>query len=67
MQYEEFIESYSFELQLLDAIEQIKDLNPDAAETLDRWVSRSKDEKSASPHDLTDPTSTSSLPDTQSL
>ena len=67
MQYEDFLENYSFELQLLDALDQIKDLSPDAAETLDRWVSRSKDEKSVSPHDLMDPTSASSLPDTQSL
>jgi hypothetical protein len=66
MQYDEFIDNYSLELQLIDALDQIKDLSPDAAEILDRWVSHSKDEKSASGHVQMDPSSESSLPDTQS-
>lgn len=66
MQYDEFIDNYSLELQLIDALDQIKDLSPDAAEILDRWVSHSKDEKNASEHVQTDPSSVSSLPDTQS-
>ena len=67
MQYEDFLENYSFELQLLDALDQIKDLSPDAAEILDRWASHSIAGKSASESCQTDPNQESSLPDTQLL
>lgn len=55
MKYEDFLENYPFELQLIDALDQIKDLSPDAAETLNRWASRSTNEKNASKHYQMDP------------
>jgi hypothetical protein len=67
MQYEEFIDNYSIELQLIDALDHIKDLSPDAAEILDRWASHSKAEKNASLNSPMDPSSGSCPPDTQSL
>lgn len=67
MQYEEFLENYTIELQLMDALDQIKDLSPHAAEILDRWASHSTTGKSASEHAPMDPSSGACPPDTQSL
>ena len=65
MRYEDFIENYSLELQLIDALDQIKDLSPDAAEILDRWASHSTAEKSALESSQTDPNPESSPLDTR--
>ena len=45
MEYEEFIENYPVELQLIDAIDRLKTYSLDAAATLDRLVSHSTSEK----------------------
>ncbi len=46
MKYEEFLEGYVPELQLLDALDALKDYSLDAAVMLDHLVSRSNTEKS---------------------
>ena len=46
MRYEDFVENYSPELQLLDALNDIKNYSLDAAETLDRLVSHPNNEQS---------------------
>ena len=48
MKYEDFVENYSPELQLMDALDAIKNFDLDAAEILDRWASQSSTEKSVS-------------------
>ena len=45
MQYETFIENYTPELQLIDALDMLKHYESDAAEILDRWASESNNEK----------------------
>ena len=45
MQYETFIENYTPELQLIDALDMLKHYEADAAEILDRWASESNNEK----------------------
>lgn len=45
MNYEEFIENYVPELQLLDAIDELKNYSFEAAETIDRLVSLSSSAK----------------------
>ena len=67
MQYEEFLENYTLELQLMDALDQIKDLSPHAAEILDRWASHSTTGRNASERVQMDPSSEACPPDTQSL
>jgi hypothetical protein len=46
MQYETFLENYTPELQLIDALDMLKHYEPDAAKILDRWASESNNEKS---------------------
>ena len=46
MQYETFLENYTPELQLIDALDMLKHYEPNAAEILDRWASESNNEKS---------------------
>lgn len=45
MEYEEFIENYTEELQLLDALDKLSEFSTAAAETVDRLVSCSNNEK----------------------
>ena len=45
MQYETFLENYTPELQLIDALDMLKHYEPDAAKILDRWASESNNEK----------------------
>lgn len=56
MEYEEFIESYSKELQLLDAIDLLKHLSPESLDILNLREVESKDGKSDELRDQTDPT-----------
>lgn len=46
MEYEEFLEHYVPEIQLIEALDRLNQYSEDAAEILDRLVSGSKDEKS---------------------
>lgn len=46
MNYEEFLEGYIPELQLLDAIDELKNYSLDAAKTIDRLVSPSSTSRS---------------------
>jgi len=55
MKYEDFLANYPFELQLIDALDQIKDLSPDAAATLNRWAFHSTNEKNVLGHSQKDP------------
>ena len=66
MKYEEFLENYSAELQLMDALDAIKNFDLDAAEILDRWASQSSNEKSVSESPQTDQDPQTSAPGTQS-
>ena len=45
MQYETFIENYTPELQLMDALDMLQHFEPKAAEILDQWASESNNEK----------------------
>ena len=45
MQYETFLENYTQELQLIDALDMLKHYEPDAAKILARWASESNNEK----------------------
>ena len=45
MNYDQIIEGYSPELQLLDAIDLLKHYHPDAAEILDLWASQTSNDK----------------------
>ena len=45
MNYEDFLEHYSPELELWDALDELKHFCPNAAEILDRWVSQTSIEK----------------------
>jgi len=45
MQYETFIDNYTPELQLIDALDMLKHFEPKAAEILDQWASESNNEK----------------------
>jgi hypothetical protein len=55
MKYEEFLAGYVPELQLLDALDALKDYSLDAAAILDRMVSHSNSEKSDASPDQMDP------------
>lgn len=57
MQYEEFLEHYVPELQLLDAIDALKNYSFEAAETIDRLVSPSNNAKNGVEPPQMDPTS----------
>jgi len=56
MNYEEFLENYTPELQLIDAIDMLTHFHPDAAEILDRWASETNTEKNVLELPLKDPT-----------
>ena len=45
MDYDQIIEGYTPELQLIDAIDLLKHYHPDAAEILDSWATDSKSDK----------------------
>ncbi len=46
MDYEEFLEHYVPELQLIDALDRLKNYCPNAAATIDRWASQTNNGKS---------------------
>jgi len=56
MDYEKFMENYSKELQILDAIDLLQHFAPDALDCLDQLGVGSKVEKIYAEHDQTDPT-----------
>ena len=45
MDYTTLIENYTFELQLMDALDMLKHFEPKAAEILDQWASESNNER----------------------
>lgn len=55
MRYEDFVENYSPELQLLDALDDIKNYSLSAAEMLDQMVSHSNSEQNDEPLPQKDP------------
>ena len=67
MQYETFIENYTPELQLIDALDMLKHYESDAAEILDRWASESSNEKSDVETHQKDPTQETFSQDIQLL
>ena len=56
MEYEDFIAAYTPYLAILDAIDRLKDLDPDALDYLNREVEWTKADKNGELHDQTDPT-----------
>jgi hypothetical protein len=67
MDYSEFLENYSPELQLIDALDRLSSYSTVAAETVDRLVACSNNEKTSSlPHHLYQKEQ-SCAPDTQLL
>ena len=56
MQYETFIDNYTPELQLMDALDMLKHFEPKAAEILDQWASESNNEKTDASLPQKDPT-----------
>ena len=56
MDYEKFMEGYSLNLQILDAIDLLQHLDPDALDSLDRLGVGSKDGKTSGERDQSDPT-----------
>ena len=67
MNYEEFLENYTPELQLIDAIDMLTHFEPDAAEILDQWASETNTEKNVLELDQTDPKPTTFSQDIQLL
>ena len=55
MEYEEFVDCYDYNLQLLDAIDLLKHFSPEALETLDQLDFGTKADKSGEPHDQKGP------------
>ena len=55
MEYEKFMEGYSLNLQILDAIDLLQHLDPDALDSLDRLGVGSKDGKTSEERDQSDP------------
>ena len=55
MKYETFVENYTPELQLIDAIDMLTHFDPDAAKILDQWASETNTEKNVLELDPTDP------------
>ena len=51
MEYEEFIDCYDYNLQLLDAIDLLKHFSPEALETLNQLYFGTKVDKSDELHD----------------
>ena len=66
MDYEEFLRNYTPEIQLIEALDALTHFCPDAAETIDRLVSRSNNEKSVAEPPQTDQDPGTSAPGTQS-
>ena len=56
MEYEDFIAGYIPYLAILDAIDRLKDLDPDALDYLNREVEWTKVDKNDELHDQKDPT-----------
>jgi hypothetical protein len=56
MNYEEFLDNYTPELQLIDALDRVKEYCPIAAATIDRWVSQPNNEKTDEASLQKDPT-----------
>ena len=56
MEYEDFIAGYPPYLAILDAIDRLKDLDPDALDYLNREVEWTKVDKNDESHDQKDPT-----------
>ena len=67
MQYETFIENYTPELQLIDALDMLKHYEADAAEILDHLASHSSNEKISVEPPQKDPNSESFSQDIQLL
>lgn len=57
MEYEEFINNYSKELQILDMIDMLKNCDPDVIPALDRLVTGSKADKNVEEPGQKDPNS----------
>ena len=55
MDYEKFMEGYSLNLQILDAIDLLQHLDPDVLDSLDRLGVGSKDGKTSEERDQSDP------------
>ena len=67
MNYEEFLENYTPELQLIDAIAMLTHFEPDAAKILDQWASETNTEKNVLKLDQTDQESITFSQDIQLL
>ena len=67
MQYETFIENYTPELQLVDALDMLNHYEPEAAEILDRWASESNNERIDGETHQKDPTGETFSQDIQLL
>ena len=55
MEYEEFVDCYNYNLQLLDAIDLLKHFSPEALETLDQLDFGTKVDKNDELRDQKDP------------
>ena len=67
MKYETFVENYTPELQLIDAIDMLTHFDPDAAKILDQWASETNTEKNVLKLDQTDQESITFSQDIQLL
>tara|TARA_R100001082_G_C4281166_1_gene123969 strand:+ start:336 stop:620 length:285 start_codon:yes stop_codon:yes gene_type:complete len=67
MDYDEIMKHYSPEMQLMDALDYLRDRPWDAAEILDRWASHSNNEKISVEPPQKDPNSESFSQDIQLL
>ena len=56
MEYEDFVDCYNYNLQLLDAIDLLKHFSPDALETLDQLDADATSDKNDESNDQSDPT-----------
>jgi len=56
MEYEEFLDAYSEELRILDAIDLLRHFDLDAVDTLTQLGVGSKSDKTDESHDQKDPT-----------
>ena len=55
MEYEDFVDCYNYNLQLLDAIDLLKHFSPEALETLDQLDFGTKVDKNDELRDQKDP------------
>ena len=67
MQYETFIDNYTPELQLIDALDMLKHFEPKAAEILDQWASESNNGRTGEEPHQTGPTQPTFSQDIQLL